>query len=79
MVATKNVLSSISTCTGPPIFMEYDILVEVTGQWKVELQHGSFENFLNVPKISVNLIYVDQIMRSGTGKGVDFTLNSVTI
>jgi len=60
------------------MFMEDDTLVEVIGQWKVELQHGSFENVLNVPKISVNQLYVDQ-MHSGTGKKVDFTPNSITI
>jgi hypothetical protein len=58
MATTKNVLSSISACTGRPILMRYDTLVEVIGQGRVELPNGSFENVLHVPKLSVNLLSI---------------------
>ena len=79
MAATKNVLSSITACTGPPILMGDDTPVEVTGQGRVELQHGSFENVLHIPKLSVNLLSIYQITHSGTGKRVEFTPDSATI
>jgi hypothetical protein len=79
MEATKNVLSSISACTGPPILMGDDTPVEVIGQGRVELQHKSFENVLHVPKLSMNLISIYQITHSGTGKRVEFTPDSITI
>ena len=75
----KNVLSSIFACMGPLILMEDDTPVEVIGQGRVELPHGSFENVLHVPKFSVNLLYVYQIAHSGTGKRVEFTHDYVTI
>jgi hypothetical protein len=56
-----------------------DTPVEVTRQGRVELQHGSFENVLHVPKLSVNLLFVYQIVHSGTGKRVEFTPDSITI
>jgi hypothetical protein len=58
----KNVLSSIIACTGPPILMGDDTLVEVTRQGRVELQHGIFENVLHVPKLSMNLLFIYQIV-----------------
>jgi hypothetical protein len=79
MEATQDVLSSLTTCMGPPILMGDDTPVEVTGQGRVELQHGSFENVLHVSKLSVNLLSVYQITHSGTRKRVEFTLDSVTI
>jgi hypothetical protein len=79
METTKNVLSSISACMGPPILMGDDTPVEVIGQGRVELPHGSFENVLHVPKLSMNLLSIYQITHSGTGKRVEFTPDSVTI
>ena len=79
MAATKNVLSSITACTGPPILMGDDTPVEVTRQGRVELQHGSFENVFHIPKLSVNLLSIYQIMHSVTGKRVEFTPDSATI
>jgi hypothetical protein len=53
--------------------------VEVTGKGRIELTNGSFENVLHVPKISVNLLSVYQMMNSGTGKKFIFTPNSMDI
>jgi hypothetical protein len=66
METTKNVLSSIPTCTGPPILMGYDTPDEVISQGRLEIPHRSFENVLHVPKISVYLLSVYQITHSGT-------------
>jgi transposase InsO family protein len=45
----------------------------------VELDHGSFENILHVPQLSMNLLSVYQITHTGSGKKVEFTLDSVSI
>jgi hypothetical protein len=79
MAATKDVFSSLTTSTGPPILMGDDTPIEVIGQGRVELQHGSFENVLHVPKLSMNLLSIYQITQSGTRKRVEFTPDSVTI
>jgi hypothetical protein len=44
-----------------------------------ELDHGSFENVLHVPKLFVNLLLVYQITHLGSGKKVEFTPDSVSI
>jgi hypothetical protein len=53
--------------------------VEVTDKGRIELTNGSFENVLQVPKLSVNLLFVYQMTNSGTGKKVIFTPNLVDI
>lgn len=42
MEALEFFLSSITTCMGPPVLMDNDTPVQVSGQGRVELQHGSF-------------------------------------
>jgi len=79
MEAVETVYPSISSWMGPLILMVYDTSVEVIGQGRVEIPHRSFENVLHVPKLSMNLLFVYQIMHSSTGKRVEFTLDSVTI
>jgi hypothetical protein len=79
METTKDILSSLTTCMGPPILMGDDTLMEVIGQGRVELQHVSFKNLLHVMKISVNILSIYQITHTCTGKSVKFTPYSVTI
>jgi hypothetical protein len=79
MEATKHVLSSLKTCTGPPILMGDDSPVEVSGQGRVDLGNGSFENVLHVLKLSINILSMYQITHIGTRKRVEFTLDFVTI
>jgi hypothetical protein len=79
MESIENVLYSIYVFMGPTILMGDDTPVEFIGQGRVELPHRSFENVLHVRKIFVNLLYVYQIMHSGTRIRVEFTLDSVTI
>jgi hypothetical protein len=50
MAATQDILSSLTTCNGPPILMGDDSPIEVSGKGRVELDHGSFENVLHVPQ-----------------------------
>jgi hypothetical protein len=56
--ATKYFLSSLKTCMGPPILMGNESLVEISRQGRVDLGNGSFENFLHVPKLFINIIHV---------------------
>ena len=52
METIEYVLSSLKSCSSPLIPMGYDSLVEVSRQGKVDLKNGSFENVLDVLKLS---------------------------
>ena len=67
MAASEEVYSSLDACKGPLILMGDNSSVEVTDKGRIELTNGSFENVLHVPKISVNLLSVYQMMNSDTG------------
>jgi hypothetical protein len=58
MASKKEVYSSLYACKGPPILMGGNSPVEVTGKGRIELTNGSFENVLDVPKLSINLLSV---------------------
>ena len=62
MDTTKESFSSLDACKGPLIFMGGDSPLEVTDKGRIELNHGSFENVLHVPKLSVNLLSIYQII-----------------
>ena len=76
---TKDILSSITACTRPPILMGDDSLVEVTIKGRVELDHGSFENVLHVPQLFLNLLSMYHITHIGLGKKVEIIPNSMSI
>jgi hypothetical protein len=79
MDASKVVYSSLHTCKGPPILMGDNSVVEVIGKGRIELTNGSFENVLHIPKLSINLLFVYQMMNSGTRKKFIFTPNFVDV
>ena len=74
MDATKEAFSSLDACKGPPILMGGDSPVEITDKGRIKLNHGSFEDVLHVPKLSVNLLPVYQITHFGIEKRVDSLL-----
>jgi hypothetical protein len=61
METKEEVFTSLSSCSRPLILMGDDTPVVVVGEGRVELANGSFENVLNVPNISINLLSVYQI------------------
>jgi hypothetical protein len=79
MASSEVVYYSFDACKGPPIMMGDNSSIEVTDKGRIELTNGSFENVLHVPKISVNLLSMYQMMNSDTGKKFIFTPNSVEI
>jgi hypothetical protein len=79
MDTSEEVYSSLDACKGPPILMGENSSIEFTGKGRIELTNGSFENMLHVPKLSVNLLSVYQMMNSDTGKKFIFTPNSMDI
>jgi hypothetical protein len=79
MTTSEAIYSSLDACKGPPILMGDNSSVEVTSKGMIELTNGSFENVLHVPKLSINLLSVYQMMNSGTGKKFIFTSNFVDI
>jgi hypothetical protein len=52
----EEVFTSLISCSRTPILMGDDTPVAVEGKGRVELHNGCFENFLHVPKISINLL-----------------------
>jgi hypothetical protein len=79
MATIKDILSSVTACTGPPILMGDDSPIKVTRKGRVELDHESFENVLHVTQLSMNLVLVYQITHSVLGKKVEFTPDFVSI
>jgi hypothetical protein len=76
---SKVVYSSLDACKGPPILMGDNSSVKVTSKGRIELTNESFENVLHVPKLSIKLFSMYQMMNYGTEKKVIFTPNSVDI
>jgi hypothetical protein len=58
MEMEEEVFNSLSSCSRPPILMGDNTLVVVAGEGRVEIPNGIFENVLQVPNISINLISV---------------------
>jgi hypothetical protein len=56
MVSKEEVFTSFISCSISPILMGDDTPIVVAREGGVELPNGSFENFLHVPKISINLL-----------------------
>jgi hypothetical protein len=79
MENTKYIISSVTACTGPHILMGDESPVEVTKKERVELDHGSFENIMHLPQLSMNMLSVYHITHSGSGKKVEFTPDSMSI
>jgi hypothetical protein len=69
--------SSLSPYSRPPILMGDDTPVAIAGEGRVEIHNGSFENALHVPKLSMNLLSVYQIVQKG--KKFEFTSDSVSV
>jgi hypothetical protein len=79
MDALEVVYSSLDACKGPPIMIGDNSSIKVTDKGRIELTNRSFENVLHVPKISINLLSMYQMMNYDTGKKVIFTQNSMDI
>jgi hypothetical protein len=77
MVTKEEVFSSLSPCSRPPILMGDDTPVEVAGEGRVELHNVIFENVLDVPNLSMNLLSAYQITQKG--KNVEFTSDLVSV
>jgi hypothetical protein len=67
MAVKDEVFSSLIPCSRPPILMGDDTPVEVEGEGRVELHNDSFENVLNVPKLSMNLLSIYRSLRKVKG------------
>jgi WD40 repeat protein len=79
MAASKELYSSLVSFKGPPIMLGDNSSVEVPSKGRIELNNGSFENVLHVPKLSINLLSVYQMMNFSTGNKFIFTPNFMDI
>jgi hypothetical protein len=59
--------------------MGNDTHVLVCGKGVIDLEHGYFQNVLQVPSLSTNLLSIYQITHSGSKKQVVFTPEPVVI
>lgn len=53
--------------------------MSVCGKGSIDIDDGTFNDVLCVPSLSTNLLSIYQIAHNGTGKTVEFTLDSVHI
>jgi hypothetical protein len=79
MDSTKLVYSSLDACKGPSILMGDRSPFEVNEEGRIELTNRSFENVLHVPKLSVNLLSMYQMMNFDTENKFIFTPDAVDI
>jgi hypothetical protein len=77
MTTKEEFFTSLSSCSRPPILMGDDTPIIVLGEGRVELPNGSFENFLHVLKLSINILSFYHITQKG--KQVEFTSDSVSV
>ena len=79
MGSTKEQFSSLEPSKVPHIYIGDDTQVEVEGKGSVDMDDGTFENFLYVTNLSTNLLSIYQITHYGNGKKVEFTPDSVVV
>lgn len=78
-ILQQTLFSYLETYPRPPIFLEDNTPVEVSGDETIDLEHGSIHHVLCAPQLSVNLISIYQITHTWSGKKVEFTLDIVVI
>jgi hypothetical protein len=79
MASSDRLLSYLETCSRPSIFMGDDSLAEVCGRDRVNLDHGCFQDVLDVLNFSMNLLSIYQTTHLVLGKKVEFIPDSVII
>ena len=57
MATSKGTFSSLQARNIPPIIMGDDTPIKFCGKGRVDLDNGCFKNVLNVPKVSINIVY----------------------
>ena len=79
MTSSKGVFSTLEASPIPHILMGNNVTLPVYEKGSVCIYDGIFNDVLNVPSLSANLLSISQITRSGSGKTVEFTTDSVFI
>jgi hypothetical protein len=79
MATSKDEFSSIKERTRSPIYLGDATLAKVCGEGIVDLEGGYFKNVLHVPSLSVNLLSIYHITHFGSGRKVEFTMDSTVI
>ena len=79
MISSRESLSTLTLSGGPSIHMEDGYQIRAIGRCSVNIQHGEFKNFLYVPSLVANLLFVYQMTHTGSPKRVTFESESVEI
>ena len=79
MASSREIFSYFEASPIPHIITGNKTVMTVCGKGIVYIQDGTFNDVLYVPSMSTNLLSVYQISHSGSGKTVEFTLDSIFI
>ena len=79
MDSSKDEFSSIEESTRSPIYLGDATPTKVCGEGIVDLEGGFFKNVLHVPSLFENILSIYHITHSGSGRKVEFTLDSAVI
>ena len=79
MAKNKAMFSSLNDCNTKNIYVGDDSSLSVVGIGTIHLDNGQFNDVLCVPTLSCNLLSVYEIIHSGEGKIVEFSLHDVVI
>jgi hypothetical protein len=79
MAASKYEFSSIEESTRSPIYLGDATPTKVCGEGIVDLEGGCFTNVLHVALLSSNILLIYHITHFGSGRKVEFTLDSIVI
>ena len=79
MVSSKEYFSTLTLSKGPNIHMGDDSQIPTKGRGLVRAEHGEFKNFLYVPSLTANSLFVYHMTHTGSPKRVTFDSDSADI
>jgi hypothetical protein len=79
MAKDKAIFSALNECNTNQIFVGDDKSLSVVGSGTIQLDDGCFNDVLCVPSLSCNLLSMYQIVHSGKGKTIEFSLHQIVI
>ena len=79
MVSTKDTFSSLDMSKGPPIVLGENSRTDSLGKGRIDLDHGMFNNVLQVLVLASSILSMYQMTHIGSPKKVIFSPDDVEI
>ena len=79
MASVREVFTSMHSNSGPTVRMGDDFEIQTKGVGRIDLEHGYFNDVLDVPDLEENWISVYQMTYIGESKRVAFNPDLVKI